>query len=318
MRIVAIGGTGHLGTFLVPRLVEAGDEVVCISKGDRPYQPSYAWKWVQDVVMDRTAEEATGSFGRRVMDFKPDVVIDLICFNRESARHLVEAVRGKVRHLLCCGTIWVHGYNVKVPVTEDTPRHPFGEYGIRKEQMESYLLEEAHRNLFPITLVHPGHLVGPGWVPLNPLGTWSVDVFARLAKGEELLMPHLGLETMHHVHVDDVAQVFIKAMANWRSSVGESFHAVSQAALTMRGYTESVAGWFGRPARLRFVPWEEYRATVSAEDAASCWDHMAHSSNCSMVKAQRLLGYSPRYSSLEAIFEALTWLLEQVKIPRRE
>ena len=32
MRVVIIGGTGHVGTFLVPRLVMAGHEVICISR----------------------------------------------------------------------------------------------------------------------------------------------------------------------------------------------------------------------------------------------------------------------------------------------
>ncbi|MCA9890882.1 MAG: NAD-dependent epimerase/dehydratase family protein, partial [Anaerolineae bacterium] len=34
MKVVVIGGTGHVGTYLVPRLVEAGHEVVCISRGE--------------------------------------------------------------------------------------------------------------------------------------------------------------------------------------------------------------------------------------------------------------------------------------------
>jgi uncharacterized protein YbjT (DUF2867 family) len=43
MRVVVIGGTGHVGTYLVPHLVEAGYDVICISRGWRdPYQPHAA------------------------------------------------------------------------------------------------------------------------------------------------------------------------------------------------------------------------------------------------------------------------------------
>ena len=267
MRVVVIGGTGHVGTFLIPRLVHAGYEVVCVHRGGKPYLPNPAWKKVQHVVMDREAEDAAGTFGKTISSLKPDIVIDMICFDPVPARQLVEALRGKVRHYLCCGTVWVHGYPVTAPVTEDSPRRPFGEYGIKKAQLEAYLLEEAHLRGFPATIVLPGHIVGPGWVPLDPLGTWSLEVYAKLARGEELLMPHQGLETLHHVHADDVAQVFMKAIANRNGSIGESFHAVSPAAMTMRGYADSVAAWFGQSARLRFVTWEDYRAAVSAEDA---------------------------------------------------
>jgi len=310
MRIVVIGGTGHVGTFLVPRLVEARHEVLCVSRGERePYQPHGAWSQVQRVMIDREAEEGAGVFGRHILDLKPDVVIDMICFTLESAQHLVEALRGRVQHYLSCGTIWVHGPSVQVPTTEDQPRTPFGEYGIQKAAIEGYLLNQARRYGFPATVVHPGHIVGPGWAPLNPAGHFTPDVFARLARGEELALPNFGLETVHHVHADDVAQVFVKALDNWSSSVGESFHAVSPAALSLRGYAESVAAWFGQEARLKFLSWEEWRTTVSAEEAGLTLEHITHSPNCSIAKARRLLGYEPRYTSLQAVHEAVTWLI---------
>jgi len=312
VRVVVIGGTGHVGTYLVPHLVTAGHEVICISRGQRePYQPHAAWKKVQQVVMDRSAEEEAGVFGPHVHELEPDVVIDMICFTLESARHLVEALHGRVQHFVSCGTIWVHGPSVEVPTTEEQPRRPFGEYGIQKAAIEAFLLDEARRHGFPATVLHPGHIVGPGWAPLNPAGHFNPQVFERLARGEQLALPNLGMETVHHVHAADVAQAFAQALANWSGAVGESFHAVSPAALTLRGYAESVAAWFGQPARLRFVPWEEWRATVSEEEAAATWDHIAHSPNCSTVKARRLLDYCPRYSSLQAVREAVEWLTEK-------
>ncbi len=311
MRVVIIGGSGHVGTYLVPRLAEAGHEVIHVSRSQsQPYQPHAAWKSVQQVVMDRTAEEAAGTFGQRVRDLQPDAVIDMICFTLDSARHLVKALRGQVQHFLHCGTIWVHGPSVQVPTTEEQPRRPFGEYGIQKAAIEAYLLDEARRHGFPVTILHPGHIVGPGWAPLNPAGNFNPRVFGQLARGQELVLPNLGMETVHHVHADDVAQAFMQALANRSCAVGESFHVVSPAALTLRGYAEAMAAWFGQPARLRFIPWEEWRTAVSEEEAGATWDHIAHSPNCSIAKAQRLLDYRPRYSSLQAVYEAVSWLIE--------
>ena len=301
-----IGGTGHIGTYLVPRLVAAGHSVVCVCRRKRePYQPHAAWRAVEFVEMDRTAEEAAGRFGERVAELGADAVIDLICFTPESARQLVEALRGKVTHLLHCGTMWVHGPSVEVPTTEEQPRRPFGEYGCRKAEIEAYLLREARRNGFPATVLHPGHIVGPGWAPLNPAGHFNPRVFEDLAEGREVCLPNLGMETVHHVHADDVAQAFERAMANWSAAVGESFHVVSPAALTLRGYAERMAAWFGREARLGYLPWEEWRKTVSEKEAAAAWDHIAHSPNGSIAKSRRLLGYEPRYTSLAAVQEAV-------------
>jgi nucleoside-diphosphate-sugar epimerase len=311
LRIAIIGGTGHVGTYLVPRLVNGGHEVISISRGEsRPYRDHPAWKSVEHVRLDRAAEEAAGDFAQRVRSLRPDAVVDMICFEVESARLLVEALKGSVRHFLHCGTIWVHGHSIQVPTTEEQPRHPFGEYGTKKAEIEEYLLDDARRNGFPATVLHPGHIVGPGWVPVNPAGNFDPEVFGRLARGEELALPNLGMETLHHVHADDVAQAFERALSNWSAAVGESFHVVSPAALTLRGYAEAVATRFGRAARLRFVAWKEWRKGVSERDAAATWDHIAHSPNCSIDKAGRSLGYRPRYGSLEAVWEALDWMTE--------
>ncbi len=311
MKIVVIGGKGHVGTYLVPRLVEAGHEVVCISRGQmQPYQPHAAWTRVQHITLDRAVAERDGSFGAQIAALNGDVVIDMICFTLDSAKHLVEALRGRVQHFLHCGTIWIHGPSVRVPTTEEEPRRPFGEYGIQKAAIEAYLLDEARRNGFPATALHPGHIVGPGWVPLNPAGHFNPQVFAQIARGEALALPNLGLETVHHVHADDVAQSFMCAIARRSNAIGEGFHVVSVQALTLRGYAEAMYAKFGHDpqSKLRYLPWEDWRKTVSEDEARATWDHIAHSPNCSIAKTQLLLGYQPRYTSLQAVYEAVAAL----------
>jgi nucleoside-diphosphate-sugar epimerase len=317
MRIVVIGGTGHIGTHLVPELVLGGHDVIVLSRGARaPYQDSGAWQQVELQQVDRAAEDAAGTFGRRVRDLRADVVIDLICFTEDSARQLAEALQGDIGHLLHCGTIWVHGPSAMVPTREDAPRSPFGDYGIAKAAIERYLLAKARRDALPVTIVHPGHICGPGWAPVNPAGNFDLGVFRKLADGAELALPNLGLETVQHVHAADVAGVFLAALANRSVAVGESFHAVADGAMTLRGYAEAVARWFGRDAELAFLPWDEWARTVPASDAAATRDHIAHSPHCSMEKAARLLGFHPRYSPLETALDALTWLVTNDKIQR--
>jgi nucleoside-diphosphate-sugar epimerase len=318
MRVVIIGASGHVGTYLVPRLVTAGYEVVAISRGRRaPYQPHGAWAAVERITIDRSAAEASRTFGDQIRELRPDAVVDMICFTLDSARQLIESLRDSVQHFVHCGTLWVHGASAIVPTSEAQPRTPFGEYGIQKAAIEAYLLDQARRHGFPATVLHPGHIVGPGWPPLNPAGHFNPAVFSQLAAGTELALPNLGLETVHHVHADDVAQAFERALTHWGAAVGESFHVVSPSAVTLRGYAEAVAAWFGQQARLRFLPWPEWQATVSEAEAKATWDHIAHSPNCSIAKAERLLEYRPRYSSLEAVYEAVEWLIEDghVRLP---
>ena len=172
-------------------------------------------------------------------------------------------------------------------------------------------MDHARRYGFPATVLQPGHIVGPGWIPINPAGNLDPNIVTRLARGEEVTLPNIGMETLHHVHADDVAQSFVRAIANRSVSIGEAFQVVSPAALTLRGYAERVAGWFGRPANLKFLPWDEWRKAVANEFAELTWDHIAHSPNASIAKAERLLDYRPRFSSLQAIHEAVEALIQK-------
>jgi nucleoside-diphosphate-sugar epimerase len=273
------------------------------------------WERTEQIVADRQAEDQAGTFGKRIADLGGDAVIDLICFEPESARQLADALRGRVQHVLHCGTIWVHGPAIEVPMTEDVPRRPFGDYGVKKAAIEAYLLAEARTGRLPATILHPGHIVGPGWRPINPAGHLQLGVFTQLARGETLTLPNFGLETLHHVHADDVARSFMAALERRNASLGESFHVVSPAALTLRGYAESVAWWYGQDARLDYLPYEQWKDTVEIADAEATWNHIAHSPNASVAKASALLDWRPRYSSLEAIYEAVSWYADKGELP---
>jgi nucleoside-diphosphate-sugar epimerase len=315
MRIVVIGATGHIGSYLVPNLVESAHEVVALSRGLRdPYRSDPAWDQVRRVTVDRDAEDAAGTFGGRVADLNADAVIDLMCFTPSSGRQLVDALRGTGAVLLHCGTIWVHGPAVEVPVSEDTARAPFGEYGTGKAEVEQLLLEESRRGGLQTAVLHPGHISGPGWPLINPAGNLDPAVWRKLATGETLELPNFGLETLHHVHASDVAQAFQLALGRFDRAAGESFHVVSEAALTLRGFAEAVAGWFGREAVLSFLPWDRFQAAVADEYAQATWEHISRSPSMSIAKAKNRLGYQPRYSSLETAAEAVRWLAEHRQV----
>jgi nucleoside-diphosphate-sugar epimerase len=308
MRVVIIGGTGHVGTYLVPRLVLAGHEVICVSRKNRkPYTPHRAWDKVKQVLIDREEADRAGTFGKQILDLAPEIVIDMICFTPESAGFIAEALDGHIKHFLHCGTIWVHGYSEQVPTVETMQRKPFGDYGIKKAEIESYLLTRYTQTGFPVSIIHPGHIVGPGWWPLNPAGHFTPSVFRTISEGKKLILPNLGMETVHHVHADDVAQAFIKAMESRNLALGEAFHTVSEQALTLRGYAEAMYKWYGQEVNLDFLPWDQWKKTVMNAEADATWDHIAHSPNCSIEKAKKLIGYAPRYSSLQAVREAVSY-----------
>ena len=270
-----IGGSGHVGSFLVPRLVRAGHEVINLTRGARaPYVDDEAWAEVEQIQVDRAAEDAAGTFGQQVATLEADVVVDMICFTPESATALVEALRGHSRHLIHCGTIWRYGLSLKQPMREDDTSPPFGEYGTQKAAIAELLAAETRSGGLVSTVLQPGHISGPGWPPIGPLGNLDPDIWYALSAGQEIAVPGLGAELMHHVHADDVAQAFQLAIEQRDAASGESFNVVAPSALTVRGFLEIAAGWFGQTARIRSVSWAEFRSGTTAAYADSSWQHL--------------------------------------------
>ena len=91
-------------------------------------------------------------------------------------------------------------------------------------------------------MLQPGHISGPGWPPIGPLGNLDPAVWYAVSAGQEIAVPGLGAELMHHVHADDVAQAFQLAVEHRAAAAGESFNVVAPSALTVRGFLAIAAG----------------------------------------------------------------------------
>ena len=308
MRVVVIGATGHVGTYLVPRLVRGGHEVVALSRGER--EPTAGPRVARGRAgrgrprrrgRGRDVRRADRGPRRRRGDRHG-------LLHRGSARQLVDALRPSRPLLVHCGTIWVHGPAARVPVNEDEPRTAYGEYGTGKAAIEALLRRETVAGGVPSVVLHPGHISGPGWPVITPAGNLDPDVWRRLATGEPLALPDLGLGVLHHVHADDVAQGFERALTR-PAAIGSSFHVVAEQAMTLRGLAAGVAAWFGREPVLELVDWAEFERRAGAEHAHITREHVERSIAASIDRARDVLGYRPRYSALEALYEALQWLV---------
>ncbi|MFC7490207.1 NAD-dependent epimerase/dehydratase family protein [Knoellia alttitudinis] len=302
MRVVVIGGTGHIGTYLVPGLVRAGHDVAVVSRGSRrAYRDDPAWRDVEMVVCDRPAAERVGKFGTVIGRLRPDGVVDLTCFTTAQARQLVDALDGQ--HLVHTGSVWSYGPSAVVPTTEAAPKHPFGEYGVNKLAVEQYLTGEQDR--VRASVVHPGHISGPGWLPIGPAGNLDPGVIDSLRADGSCLLPDRGGETVHHVHAEDVAGLHQACLEQPHAASGQSFNSVCTQAMTLRGYAEVVARHFGHEPNLRFVPWDEFVAQVEPEHVEVTLDHIGRAPLYSMEKARTMLGFLPKHDVTSTVLESI-------------
>lgn len=314
MRILVVGGTGHIGSHLVPRLVIGGHEVQVVTRNPRPqYADSrLLWPRVQWIVADRRTEEMDGTWFQRMSKIQTDAVIDLICYTPEQNETMYRAFRGRIAHFIHCGTIWSYGPSEKVPYEEHFPRKPIDTYGINKAMIEAFLLSKYREEGFPATVIHPGHISARRWLPIDPQGSRNgVEIYKRLATEQEVHLPDRGLATLQHVHADDVAQLFQLASERRQTTLGESFSAVAPYAMTLVSCCNAVAGFFCKRPNLRFVALEKLNQIVGESSFEIILDHVRHSPCVSIEKSRRMLGYSPRYTTEQIYLECIEYMMEQ-------
>ena len=290
MKVCVIGGNGQIGNYLLPRLVNGGHEVISVCRGNAHYFracPEFAS--VKEVHLTR----GTDGFEEAIAALGADVVIDIICFTRSELQAMAAALNGKVSHYLVIGSMWIHGESETVPVREEECRSAIDEYGRNKLAMADEIHRLWEEDHFPCTIVHPGHIVAPGHsAAVGPQGNRNDRIYEDLRDGREVILPNLGLETLHHVHADDIAKILIAAMEKGAPTFGEEYHAVCERAISLVGFCRMVAGFYGKSANLRFVTLEEFKKQVTEEEYADTFEHISHSPSGSAAKTKEVLGIS--------------------------
>lgn len=301
MKVVVIGGSGHIGTYLVPKLVRENYQVIMVSRGrSEPYIKDWAWGKAEHVALDRSNEP---DFAQKIAEMNADVVIDLICFKLEEVKQIVEVLKEtNLSHYLYCSTIWTHGRAETVPADPNGEKYPLDEYGRQKYESEKYLKYEHRVNDFPETMISPGQICGPGWSIINPLGHGDDSVFQTIAEGQGISLPNLGMETLHPVHGEDVAQMFVGAMNHRTQALGENFYAVSEDSLTLYGYTTAMYRFFKKEPKISFLSWDKWCDHIDDERLSSIsYYHLARSGHFSIEKAKTLLKFHPKYTATQVV-----------------
>ncbi len=297
MHIAVIGGTGHIGSFLVPKLVELGHEVTVATRGRRPAPAGAAWKKV--TLLTLPGENPAGLLARQ----RPEVLIDIV---QRRATEYYEALRPTVKHFIWCGSVWMLGPPEIVP----TPEVRFGpalseSYQPRMDEL-CELQHRCRRDGVAFTAILPPNIAGPNKVPLEPAGGRSVDVHRAMARGEPVTLFEGCNTLIGPCDAEDVAQGFWRAVESRDAAAGEMFNVGSAHALTAEQFVAVYADIYGTHIPIRTVPFETFMTEVMPDPGAS--NHFVYHMCPDITKARQKLSYEPRHTSPEALARAVEWM----------
>lgn len=304
MKILVIGASGHTGSYLIKELVKDGHEVVAVMRGRRT---PYGWteetfKKISVIKTDRNSFIEEGLLA----EVNADVICDLIAYDLDSVKKITSQIKNNAFYLQV-GSIWTYENKTYIPVDENHPKNAERNYGKQKGLIEDYLLAESKAGRLRACVVHPGHISGKEWQPINPQGNVDISVFSKIKNGEELVLPFMGLSTLQHVHAYDLAQIIYACIKKQEIANGEAFIAVAEKAMTLKAICENLYRHYGKTPNLRFVEWKEFCDIVGEGPANDSMDHMFHSPCCSVEKAKKLLGVEIKYSIMDIFYEYLAY-----------
>jgi nucleoside-diphosphate-sugar epimerase len=303
MRVVVIGGTGHIGCFLTPLLAGAGHEVVVITSGRTPVPQTPDWKSVRMVKALYQRDDA--GWKGVLAGLKAEVVIDII---GEDLVGLYHATKKDCRHLIACGSVWMFGDPRTVPTPPET-QGPCRFDGYTQRYAEILQVKkQAAADGTAFTAIMPPNICGPGKIPLDTMGDRDIKIHRALSRGEEVVLPSPGSVLIGPCDAEDIARAFALAAARRDSAGGEIFNVGSAYALTAKRLAEAFGKIYGVNIPVRWVDWQEYITKVSPD--LGCHYHFMVNMCPDIQKTAARLGYEPKYTPEQTMARGVNWMRE--------
>ena len=259
MDILLIGGTGNISLSVTKQLLERGDRVTLLNRGNHPL-PAGA----ESLIADIRQEEETA---RKLEGRHFDAVCDFIAFETADVERDRRLFGGKTGQYVFVSTASAYQKPARdYRITEGVALYnPHWAYSRKKAACEEYLMQQYRENGFPVTVVRPSHTYGPEKVPVGIHGSkGSWQVLRRMLDGKPVLIPGDGTSLWTLTASDDFARGFVGLLGNPRA-IGEAFHITSDEALTWDQIHGLIADALGVPLKAYHVA-SDFLAAVSPYD----------------------------------------------------
>ena len=303
MRVMCIGGTGHIGSFLVPLLVEAGHQVIVVSRGKTPACSDLACRSVQFKNISYTGDQGWRDFITQTI---AEVIIDILGGDVPGT---FEASRDSCKHYIACGSFWMFGPARIVPTPEQM-QGPCEFKGYAQRYSELLLTRDtAEREGRALTAIMPPNICGPGKIPLECHGGRSLEVHIAHKTGPQVYLPKGCNTLIGPCDAEDIAMAFLLAVSNRQEAAGEIFNVASAYALSAPEFVETYGTIYDVEIPIEYVSYKEFYSKTIPDLGAHF--HFREHMLPDISKIRVKLGYEPRYTPEETMARAVNWMREK-------
>lgn len=315
--VLVTGGAGFLGINMVRHLLDRGQRVVSLDIADFDYPERHAITAVTGDIRHRSTVDAVMAGVDVVVHTAAALPLytpqDIYTTDIDGLRNVLDsALANGVRRVVHVSSTAVYGIPDHHPLVEDDDLHGVGPYGESKVIAEQLCADYRARGLV-VPIIRPKSFVGPERLGVFALFyDWAKDGhhFPLLGDGtnryqlldvEDLCDAIWLCCTLPDDVVDDVFNIGAKEFGTMR----EDYQAVLDAA----GFGKRIIGLPAAPAiwtlrileRLGISPLYKWVYETASKD-----------SFVSIEKAERVLGWRPKYSNRDALLRNYRWYLDNL------
>jgi len=315
-RILITGGSGFLGINLVRHLIAKGaPKIRVLDIADFDYED------VKDKVDFVKGDIRHKGTVREVMEGVSFVVHtaaalplykkeDIFSTEVEGTRNLLAEAHAKgVKRFVHISSTAVYGIPDHHPIYEDDPLDGVGPYGQAKILAEEICLEYRRKGMI-IPILRPKSFVGP-----ERLGVFAL-LYEWAKDGKNFPMIGSGNNRYQLLDVEDLCEAIYLCLTLPAERVNDTFNIGAKEFTTMREDYQAVLDYAGFGKRIIPFPATPVIWTLKILEFLKLsplykwvYETASKDSFVSVEKAERKLGFTPRYSNREALLRNYQWYL---------
>jgi len=304
MRILVTGGAGFIGSHVVDKLIEMGNEVVVydnLSSGKIEFVNENAEFVRMDLVKDVDKIELKNFDEVWHIAANPDVRIGeqspskIYENNIQATYNLLEAMRkAGVKRMIFTSTSTVYG-EAEIPTSEDHPTYPISIYGASKLACEALILSYCHTFDMQSWIYRFANVIGRR----SNHGVIFDFIHKLLKNPEKLEILGDGEQNKSYIYIDDCVEAMLHGLkANEKINI---FNIGSDDQIKVKKIAEIVSKAMGLDPEFVFT------------GGRRGWKGDVPVMFLSNEKLKKL-GWKPRYNSEDAVKMTVKDLLEEIEI----
>ncbi len=318
MKIFITGGAGFLGINLIRYLLKENHSIISLDISDFNYED------VHNKIVNIKGDIRNKNLLNEVIN-EIDIIIhtaaalplykkeDIFSTDIDGTKNLLEvAFNKKVKKFIHISSTAVYGIPNHHPIYEDDKLDGVGYYGQAKIEAEKICLDFRKRGMC-VPILRPKSFIGPERLGVFALlYDWANDGknFPVIGKGEN---KYQLLDVEDLCHAIDLCIKLPEDIVNDTFNIGAKIFSTMkedyQAVLDFAGYGKKIISLPEKPIILILKILEELKLSPLYKWV---YETASKDSFVSIEKAERVLGFNPKYSNKDALIRNYKWYIENL------